>query len=32
MPKALTGYSGGRLPGRSAKEAGRKEEEEKENR
>ena len=29
MPKVLRGYSGGRLPGRSTKEAGREEEEEK---
>ena len=28
MPKALPGYSGGRLPGRSTKETGREEEEE----
>ena len=31
MPKVLPGYSGGRLPGRSAKEGGREEEEEDEN-
>ena len=31
LPKVLLGYSGGRLPGRSSKEAGREEEEEKKN-